>query len=292
MPLSFSEINLEQQHAYRTRLASCEQKASDYSFVNLWSWSGVHELSWAWEEDLVWVRQRSPREQLWAPVGRWEGVDWHSRLSGFEPGTTFARVPLRLLQRWEAELGDRLSVEESRGQWDYLYTVDDLVRLSGNRLHKKKNLVRQFLRNYAYTYRPMSGGIVERARELQEDWCTWRDCESHEALTAENKAIERVLASWDSIHGLLGGALIVEEKMVAYTVAERLNAATMLIHFEKADPEYKGAYQAINQMFLEAEAEGVDRVNREQDLDDPGLRKAKTSYQPVDFLKKYAVTLL
>jgi hypothetical protein len=28
-------------------------------------------------------------------------------------------------------------------------------------------------------------------------------------------------------------------------------------------------------------------VNREQDLDDPGLRKAKESYHPIDFMKKY-----
>lgn len=291
MPLSFSEISLERQDAYRSMLAACEQKASDYSFVNLWAWSEVHDLAWAWQKDLVWVRQSYPKEQMWAPAGPWDAVDWRLRLEDFDAGTTFVRVPLRLLEHWQAAVGDRVSVAESRGQWDYLYAVEDLVSLSGKRLHKKKNLVNQFLRNYAYTYRPMNAEIVGRARELQEDWCTWRDCESHEALIAENSAIERLFASWEHIQGLLGGALIVDERMVSYTVAERLDADTMLIHFEKANPEYKGAYQAINRMFLEAEAAGVDWVNREQDLDDPGLRKAKTSYQPTDFLQKYTVTL-
>ena len=32
-------------------------------------------------------------------------------------------------------------------------------------------------------------------------------------------------------------------------------------------------------------------VNREQDLNDPGLHKAKLSYHPVEFLQKYRVTL-
>ena len=65
----------------------------------------------------------------------------------------------------------------------------------------------------------------------------------------------------------------------------------MLIHFEKADPEFKGGYQMINQAFLSANAEGLKWVNREQDLDDEGLRQAKLSYHPADFVRKYEVVI-
>ncbi len=58
---------------------------------------------------------------------------------------------------------------------------------------------------------------------------------------------------------------------------------------EKGGPEYKGVYQANNQMFLEHSGKGLVKVNREQDLNDEGLRKAKLSYHPVDFIKKYDV---
>jgi hypothetical protein len=78
---------------------------------------------------------------------------------------------------------------------------------------------------------------------------------------------------------------------VAYTVAEALTDETVVIHFEKGDTQYKGIYQAINQMFLAHSAGNFLLVNREQDLNDPGLRKAKLSYQPVKFLQKYRVTL-
>jgi len=44
-------------------------------------------------------------------------------------------------------------------------------------------------------------------------------------------------------------------------------------------------------MFLEHNGEQFNFVNREQDLGDEGLRKAKLSYHPVDFVKKYRVTL-
>jgi hypothetical protein len=44
-------------------------------------------------------------------------------------------------------------------------------------------------------------------------------------------------------------------------------------------------------MFLEHTGDNLKTVNREQDLGDAGLRKAKLSYNPFDFLKKYRVVL-
>jgi hypothetical protein len=42
-------------------------------------------------------------------------------------------------------------------------------------------------------------------------------------------------------------------------------------------------------MFLEYSAKSYVTVNREQDLDDEGLRKAKMSYNPIGFVEKYEV---
>ena len=59
------------------------------------------------------------------------------------------------------------------------------------------------------------------------------------------------------------------------------------IHFEKAAPDYKGLYQFINQSFASVLPESYNIINREQDLGIAGLRKAKLSYQPTGFVKKY-----
>ena len=85
-------------------------------------------------------------------------------------------------------------------------------------------------------------------------------------------------------------AITVEGRMIAYTLAEPLGPDMLVIHFEKADQQVKGAYQAINQMFLAHAADGYHFVNREQDLDNEGLRKAKLSYHPVEFLRKSKVS--
>ena len=200
-------------------------------------------------------------------------------------------MPQKLVDIWRTALGDQVGVEEERGHWDYLYRVEDLIELKGNRYHKKKNLLNQFVKKYDYTYMPFGPELIEQAKGMQEDWCTWRDCESSEVLSAENKAIARILDDWQHFKGIRGGAILVNDQMVAYTVAERLTADSIVIHFEKGDTQYKGVYQAINQMFLAHSAPQFNLVNREQDLNDEGLRKAKLSYHPVEFVSKYRVTL-
>jgi len=292
MNLSFEPISLDKQKDYLQLVGDCPQVASDYSFLNLWAWAQDYGLHWAWEENLVWIKQTQPAELFWAPVGPWNLIDWQRLFDGQADGRMdFIRVPQILAETWSAAAGDKAAVMEERGHWDYLYTVEDLIELKGNRYHKKKNLLNQFIKKYDYSYLDFGPELIEQARGMQEDWCTWRDCESSEVLSAENKAIARILSDWRHFSGIQGGAIMIDGVMGAYTIAERLTPASIVIHFEKGDTRYKGIYQAINQMFLAHSAAHFTLVNREQDLNDEGLRKAKLSYHPVDFISKYRVTL-
>ncbi|MGD8366363.1 MAG: phosphatidylglycerol lysyltransferase domain-containing protein [Desulfobacterales bacterium] len=292
MTLDFRPVSLDRQRQYIELLRASRTNASDYSFANIWGWAEEYELQWAWQDDLVWLRQGYPKKCLWAPVGPWREIDWPRRLEPlFESGLAMIRVPEPLAHRLVDAVGTRIRSESSREHWDYLYDVQELVALKGNRFHKKKNLLNQFVRDTPFQFRPMSPEIIKMALEMQEEWCLWRDCEASETLAAENRAISRVFQDWKSLEQLIGGALMVEDTPVAYTVAEALSDDTLVVHFEKGCTGFKGVYQAINQVFLENAAAGFARVNREQDLGDPGLRKAKQSYHPVDFVKKYRILI-
>jgi hypothetical protein len=291
MTLSFEPISLERQEDYLEILSHCPQIASDYSFLNLWAWSPEYELSWAWDGDLIWIRQNQPETFLWAPVGDWNAVDWPGRFHDHpEVQSVFTRVPEMLAALWRERFPQQAKSEDERGNWDYLYSVTDLIELQGNRFHKKKNLLNQFNRNYSSSYLPFGADMVKQAMAMQTDWCTWRDCESSDILSSENRAISKVLTEWRKLAGLFGGALMIDGSMVAYTLAEALTRDMLVIHFEKGDTQYKGIYQAINQQFLANSASHYTIVNREQDLNDEGLRKAKLSYHPTDYLQKYRVT--
>jgi hypothetical protein len=286
--MQFEKISLDGQDEYLRRLAESPQKASDYSFINVWGWAENYGLEWAFSGELVWLRQTRPETVYWAPVGDWSELDW-TAVGLPEPVTAMIRVPEDLALRLGGELGAQ--VTEVRDHWDYVYSVGDLVNLSGNRFHKKKNLVNQFVKKYDFEYHSMTMDCVEEALALQEAWCEWRDCESSATLMAENEAICRVLSNWDRLRGAYGGVIESDGAQIAYTVAEKLTEDTVVIHFEKARTDYKGVYQAINKLFLENDAGDFTFVNREQDLGDEGLRKAKQSYNPVGYLKKYLVTV-
>ena len=293
MTLKFKPIDLANQALYQAHLLNCPQATSDYSFLNLWSWAPAYGLEWAWAEDLVCLRQSLPSTVFWAPVGDWQSADWPVFFKKFPLlKSALIRVPGPLARLWASIFGDRVVISEDRNQFDYLYKAEDLVLLKGNRYHKKKNLIRQFEKLYNYEYMPMTPDMVKQAKTLQEDWCMWRDCDSDDQLAAENQAIARTLAEWEHLSGVLGGCLLVDGRVAAYTIGERMSSDTIIVHFEKGGADYKGVYQAINRMFLAHEANGIEWVNREQDLGDEGLRKSKESYHPARFLKKYRVEFL
>lgn len=285
MTSRFQPVSLTDQDQYLACLGRCPQKTSDYSFANIFGWAEEYSLEWRFDDELVWIRQRKPEMVSWAPIGAWESIDWekyHVELQAFP----FQRVPEELTRIWRERFGERLVAVEARGQWDYVYLVRELIDLRGNRFHKKKNLLNQFQRSYTAVYHPLDLDCVERVLEMQHNWCTWKECADSQALEAENTAIDRVLQHWDRIPGLLGGALEVDGEIVAYTVAEALTENTVVIHFEKGHSGFKGIYQAVNNLFLVNAAAGFEYVNREQDLNDEGLRKAKLSYNPTCFMKK------
>jgi hypothetical protein len=89
----------------------------------------------------------------------------------------------------------------------------------------------------------------------------------------------------------LGGALYVEKQIVAFAVGEELEAGMVGVHFEKGRHGFRGVYQMVNCCFARSQNTNVALLNRAQDLGEEGLRKAKQSYLPVDFVRKYTVRI-
>lgn len=290
--MKFEAISLDRQHEYLQKLHETPQVGSDYGFINILGWGQAYGLQWAWDDGLVWLKQNSPYEAYWAPQGDWNAVDWEKVFAEkLSPEAKFIRVPETLANLW-AQCATFESFEESvPHHFDYVYLAEKLRELSGNDLHKKKNLVNKFDKTYDHTYIEPDDQWKQRVLNMQKKWCAWRECSGDQLLERENAAIRTVLDAWDQLETALGAAFLVDGEIVAYTIGEALTDEMVIIRFEKGDVEYKGVYQAINRKFLQNTATSFTLVNREEDLGDEGLRKAKLSYHPEFMIKKYNVTL-
>ncbi|MCL2790949.1 MAG: DUF2156 domain-containing protein [Desulfobulbus sp.] len=174
-------------------------------------------------------------------------------------------------------------IEEDRNNFDYLYRRQDLALLDGRNYHKKRNLVKAFTRSHSFAAKPLRPELQEDALRVLEDWLQGTDD------PGDYKAALEAVELMEPLQ-LCGGIYYVESRPAAFVLGEELAGGdSYVIHFEKAVPGYKGLYQFINQSFAAVLPEAYATINREQDLGDPGLRQAKMSYLPADFIKKFRV---
>lgn len=291
MSKAFTPVTLAESERYYELWQQTPRRSLDYTLANLWGWQRHYGLEWAFTDGLCWIRQTRPRPCLWAPIGAWNAVNWQD-LPDSGLGPEIIRVPEELAQLWQRALPEMLDIEEDRGQWEYLYSQEELATLPGRRFHKKHTHLNNYIKSYGEPdYRPISDAMVEDVLGLQDDWCQWHECEGSLSLRAENEAINRVLSHWNRFRGLVGGSLYVDGRIVAFSVGEDLDGKSLGVHFEKGLGGFKGVYQTINCAFSRHAGRGFATINRAQDLDEAGLRQAKMTYNPVGFLRKYRVRL-
>lgn len=185
-------------------------------------------------------------------------------------------------------------VKEQEDLKDYLYDGEALRTLSGKKLHKKKNNLNNFLKSYegSFEYRKLNCENRYEVWELLDNWRTLKgqDVENH--MDYEVEGIHELLRNCGELAIRMGG-IYIDGKLQAFTIGSYNAFENMaIIHIEKANPEIRGLYQYINQQFLIHEFPDVPLVNREDDLGIEGLRKAKMSYNPCGFARKYLIKQL
>jgi hypothetical protein len=175
-----------------------------------------------------------------------------------------------------------------RDEWDYVYLTRDLIELEGPNYHTQRKEMKKAIPGLVYE--PMTVEHRAQCLQLEEVWCDLKHCRLDKFSEAEDAALKEAISNLDSL-GFMGGVVLLDGKVQALTVGERLNSNTAVVHFEKANPEIRGLYQVINQQFCEHALKDFEFVNREQDVGEPGLRRAKEGYHPHHFVEKSLLKL-
>ena len=165
--------------------------------------------------------------------------------------------------------------------------------LEGKKFVKKRNHLNGFKRTYEgrYEYRRLCCSDRHEVWQFMERWRQHREevGAMELSLDYEVAGIHDILKNCSNLYVRMAGVYI-DGQLEAFTIGSlnvRENMA--VIHIEKANPEIRGLYQFINQQFLINEFPEAELVNREDDVGMEGLRKAKMSYYPIGFARKYMV---
>lgn len=268
---------------------------SHFNFTTFFMWREANERIWAVEDDVLylaghWQGKANVAPPVCAPE-KMEGA-LQKQLQWFrdEGAPVFVYgIEDALIEPYRRLEGAPLELTASVDDMDYVYNTADLINLSGRRYHTKKNHYNAFWRSYPEAeYLPITEDIVP---ECKLNLNTWAKLQQEELpddplVEWERKGTMEVLNDF-AFYGLKGGALRIGKRIVAFTFGELTNDNTVVIHVEKAAPEVRGAFTAINRDFLAHEWADVPFVNRQEDMGLDGLRRAKESYRPCRMVKKW-----
>jgi hypothetical protein len=292
----FRPIQIEDRQAIHERLGRYQPQTSEMTFTNLFIWRSHYGFQWAVYEDWLLILCTAPSSDLYLlpPIGPPSrrrvvrmALEWIRNAKGM-PRPRIERADRRLVEEIHEE--NAFFIEAIRDQFDYVYRRQSLVDLAGRKYHAKRNHITRFRMSHPFDYVSLHPGNLEACLELSKFWCELRRCEEDLNLTGEGEAVREALTHFLVLQ-LQGGAIVINEEIKAFTLGEKLNEETVVVHIEKADPEIQGLYAVINQQFCQNAWPTISFVNREQDLGEPGLRQAKLSYHPEYLIEKFRITL-
>ncbi|WP_243373186.1 phosphatidylglycerol lysyltransferase domain-containing protein [Geotalea sp. SG265] len=268
--------------------AGLQPKISELTFANLYLFRAAHNYGLTMVEDALVVLGKGydGRAYFLPPVSGavQDAVDrlLDDGLTLYGADEGFVRP---YLQRADLE------VVADRDNFDYLYLRSDLAELPGNRYHKKKNRINYFANRHSFSVEPYGDNYRPGALALLDEWHrVHSQTDSSSSYSLELDAAREALLLVEKL-GLQGLIVLMEGKVKAFVLGEKLNDDTSVCHFQKADPFLDGLYQLADREFNRLLFTECTYVNREQDLGEANLRESKLSYHPLELVQKFRVSL-
>ena len=300
-----NEITIENIPLLEEYLNGFEYKTSGLSYSSLYMWREINEFSWDMFGEYMCMSGVSHLELeegiilpfMLPPLTKTGSYDKESLRETIMKAKEFfdkkgEPFSLRLVPAHVMEIikeaVPELTWVEDRPNYDYVYLTQDLVDLKGKKLHSKKNHLNYFKKTYEYEYVPLTSAMADEAMAFIAAFNRRKEIPptEMELLKMEEEAMKDVFANLEKV-GYIAGAIRIDGNIEAVVVGGKLGSETIVEHVEKANTNFRGSYQAINNEFCKQVVSWAKYINREEDMDIPNLRKAKLSYKPAILLEKY-----
>jgi hypothetical protein len=278
------KLSLEHKDLLYERLNNITVPLSEYTFPNLYLFRKNHDYNVVIDKE-VFIKGRSYDGQVFLmPTADVRTLDIAYLQELMRDVDFLFPIP----EEWVPFFpSDEFEITYKEGDADYVYTVEKMSTYGGRKLHKKRNLLKQFLETHTHDARPLTNDRLDEARFILKDWLLTTE------MNAEGTDYEACLEALERYEELIlcGGIYYADREPAGIVLGEELNAETFVLHFAKARTKFKGIYQYMFNNFAKILPTKYKYLNLEQDLDKENLRVFKSSYVPVALLKKARIRL-
>ena len=282
--MQIEKLSLKHKDLLSQRLKNITVPLSEYTFPNLYLFRKNHDYDVMIDGE-VFIKGRTYDGHVYLmPTVDVRTLDV-AALKALMAGVDFLfPIPEEWLSAFSPE---RFDITFAEGDADYLYTVEKMSTYAGRKLHKKRNLLKQFNELYTSEARPLTNEHLDQARAVLDGWLV------ETGLDAEQTDYGPCREAIDRYEELVlcGGMYYAEGEPAGFVLGEEVNDETYVLHFAKALTKFKGVYQFMFNNFAKILPPKYKYLNLEQDLDKENLRIFKSSYVPDAMVKKARVKL-
>ena len=286
--LDFSRLTLTDAPVLKPFLTHSHSRLCEYVYGTVLLWRDMWPMEFAVHDDTVFLRLKVSDDQIgyMLPIGGdldnalgiLDSYDQSRRLFYYIPKTGVETLQRRY---------NIVSIEPLASGGDYLYNADVMATLSGRKLHGQRNHSNYFERTWTHHLEEITDANAQDVKAFVERIAATNTSELFQEGT--RKTIE-LLDNLD-IYDFSSLVLYAEDKIVGFTFGSLLDD-TLYVTIEQADRDYRGSYPKLASSFVSKHLDkGAVFVNREDDIGDEGLRKAKLAWNPCDIIEKFTVTV-
>ncbi len=275
----------------------------EYSLSSILAWNRcVYEVSWKLDGDLLLIAETD----LEPPAARRLLMPLPFPFRELPPRELadiairnrhlrYFYIPQDYIDKNLPEIKTFFTIEEQPGFMDYIYNSADLSSLAGHKYAKKRNLIAQFNKQTAAPGRVCVAAMTSANNlaclPLLDAWAGKMEIGAGMGmLHCERKAIIRALKYFDLLE-MAGVMVFIDGRICGFAFGSRLSDGIFVLNFEKALDHVKGLYQFLDNELAKHLPARYALINKESDLNEPGLAKAKESYYPARKVKSYMLTL-
>ncbi len=270
---------------------------SDFSFTSLWAYNTNSSAKFCWlNNNLVICMPDYTNSQLvFSFLGNNKTTDTVNKLIAYINENNFSAeiniVPEISVKELLLNTKIQFSIEENQDQHDYVIPLKESAELT-NVHHHKVTKYQKFMELFPdHQVKLIDLSNTDSHNIILDLFMRWANQKNKnlQDIEIELTALKRVM-QYHQHFELLTHGIFIDDKLVGFTIDERVHDSFVIGHFIKADMEFPGTYEVLNKITAEIHYKmGYKYINIEQDLGIPGLRLSKSQRSPVFYLKKYVI---